>query len=129
MDGHKYQSRDELIKLLEVNDEDNFQSLIDAISSGDEELIEEETFALDFKFVQSNKFSDQWVNAIITLIKYCLDNQYAGSYQLINLFPPNWDKLNHSGQQLVIKFCQNNKKNKFNELTQLVMLQLLGESW
>ena len=129
MDGHKYQSRDELIKLLEVNDENNFQSLIDAISSGDEELIEDEAFALDFKFVQGYKFSDKWVNAIITLIKYCLDNRYAGSYQLINLFPPNWDKLNQSGQQLVTDFCQNNKNNKFNELTQLVMLQLLGESW
>ncbi len=129
MDGHKYQSRDELIKLLEINDENNFQNLIDAISSGNEELIEDEAFALDFKFVQGYKFSDDWVNAIITLIKYCLDNQYAGSYQLINLFPPNWDKLNQSGQQLITSFCQDNKNNKFNELTQLVMLQLLGESW
>jgi hypothetical protein len=129
MDGRKYQSKEELIKLLEVNDEDNFQGLIDAISSGNEESIEDEVFALDFKFIQRHQFSDEWANALITLIKHCIDNQYLGSYQIINIFPPNWEKLSNTGQQLVLNFCQSYKNNKFNELTQLVMLQILGESW
>ena len=88
MDGRKFQNKEDLIKLLEVNDEDNFQGLIDAISSGNEELIEDEVFTLDFKFIQGHQCSDEWVNALIILIKHCIDNQYTGSYQIINIFPP-----------------------------------------
>tara|TARA_R110000772_G_scaffold157794_2_gene268971 strand:- start:955 stop:1344 length:390 start_codon:yes stop_codon:yes gene_type:complete len=129
MDGRKFQNKEDLIKLLEVNDEDNFQGLIDAISSGNEELIEDEVFTLDFKFIQGHQCSDEWVNALIILIKHCIDNQYTGSYQIINIFPPNWEKLSNTGQQLILNLCKNYKNNKFNELTQLVMLQILGESW
>ncbi|MBO9492440.1 hypothetical protein J7384_18910 [Endozoicomonas sp. G2_1] len=129
MDEYESQTKGELIGLLNVSDEDNFQKILDALCSGDENAIEDEVFALDFKFIQGHEFTDEWVNAFITLVKYCIDNKVNGSYQLISVFPANWDKIISSGQQLVIKFCHANKNNKFNELTQLVMLQILKESW